>query len=319
MWPVQEGLSRSIERVVATMLLDAAAAEVTRALRRNEIPSRLLKGAALGVWLYDGAERTYVDVDLLVSPRDLERVEEVLRQLDFSPADGATARGDRPRHARVWGRAADGAAIDLHTTLAGVGVDAQEAWDVLAPRVDRTVVEGENVEILDEPARALHVVLHAAQHGARSPQALADLERALGRVPLETWRQSGALARRLDALPAFVAGLSLTTEGEALVAQLGLGRVSNVVAELRVGTPREETLGSALGFEWLAGPRTMRQRAEFVASRLVPPAAGMRRRSALARKGYVGLVAAYVLRLGQLAPHAVAGYAAWRRARRAAK
>src|SRR5918995_1405108 len=221
MWPVQEGPSRSIEGVVATMLLDAAAAEVTRALGRNELPSRLLKGAALGAWLYDGAERTYVDVDLLVSPRDLERVEEVLRQLDFSPA--------------------------------GVGVDAQEAWDVLAPRVDRTVVEGENVEILDEPARALHVVLHAAQHGARSPQALADLERALGRVPLETWRQSEALARRLDALPAFVLGLSLTTEGEALVAQLGLGRVSNVEAELRVGTAREETLGSALGFEWLRG------------------------------------------------------------------
>ena len=301
------------------MLLDAAAAEVTLALRRNEIPSRLLKGVAIAAWLYDGAERTYVDVDLLVSPRDLGRAEEVLRQLDFSPADGAPARGDRPRHARVWDRTADGAVIDLHTTLAGVGVDAQQAWDVLAARVDRTVVEGETVEILDEPTRALHVVLHAAQHGTRSPQALADLERALDRVPLETWRKSEALARRLDALPAFVAGLGLTTEGETIARRLELDRVSSVEAELRVGAVHEETLGSALGFAWLAGPRSMRERAQFVASRVVPTPAGMRRRSALARKGYVGLMAAYVLRVGHLAPHAVAGFAAWRRARRAAR
>ena len=316
---VQEGPSRSLEGVVATMLLDAAAAEVTLALRRNAIPSRLLKGAAIGAWLYDGAERTYVDVDLLVSPRDLERVEAVFRQLGFSPADGAPARGDRPRHARVWDRAADGSVIDLHTTLAGVGVDPQQAWDVLAARVASTAIEGETVEILDEPGRALHVVLHAAQHGARSPQALADLERALGRVPLETWRESEALARRLDALPAFVAGLGLTTEGEAIARRLELDRVSSVETELRVGVTREDTLGSALGFEWLAGARGVRERAAFVASRLAPSPERMRRRSALARRGYAGLVAAYVLRLGRLAPHAVAGFVAWRRARRAAR
>ena len=314
---VQEGASRSLEGVVATMLLDAAAAEVTLALRRNGLPSRLLKGAAIASWLYEGAERTYVDIDLLVSPRDLERVEEALGQLDFSPVDGGPARGDRPRHARVWERAADATVIDLHTTLAGLSVDPQKAWDVLAARVDTIVIEGETVEMLDEPGRALHVVLHAAQHGARSPQALADLERALGRLPLETWREAGTLAGRLDALPAFVAGLMLTTEGEDVAGRLGVRRVSNVEAELRVGTAREETLGSALGFEWLAGPRSMRERAEFVLSRAVPSSAAMRRRSALARKGYAGLMAAYVLRLAQLAPHAVAGYSAWRRARRA--
>jgi hypothetical protein len=301
------------------MLLDAAAAEVTAALRRNQIPSRLLKGAATATWLYDGADRTYVDVDLLVAPRDLERAEKVLTQLGFSPADGAPARADRPRHARVWEREGDAAVVDLHTTLAGVGIAPQEAWDFLAAAVDETVVGGEPVETFDLPARALHVVLHAAQHGARSAQALADLERALDRLTLETWRESEGLARRLDALPAFVAGLGLTADGETVARRLELDRVSSVEAELRVGAAREETLGSALGFAWLAGPRSMRERAQFVASRVVPPPAGMRRRSALARKGYAGLMAAYVLRLGYLAPHAVAGFVAWRRARRAAR
>lgn len=301
------------------MLLDAAATEVTAALRSSQVPSRLLKGAALAAWLYDGADRTYVDVDLLVAPRDLERAEKVLTQLGFSPADGATGRTDRPRHARVWEREGDAAVVDLHTNLAGVGIAPQEAWDVLAAASDEIVVDGEAVETLDVPARALHVVLHAAQHGARSPQALADLERALDRLLLETWRESEALARQLDALPAFVAGLSLATEGEAVARRLELSRVSSVEADLRVGVAREEALGSALGFEWLAGSRGLRERTAFVASKVVPPSAWMRRRSALARRGYGGLVAAYVLRLGRLAPHAVAGFVAWRRARRAAR
>jgi hypothetical protein len=325
MRPVQERPSPppasrpSLEGVVATMLLDAAATEVTAALRRNQIPSRLLKGAAIAAWLYDGADRTYVDVDLLIAPRDLERAEKVLVQLGFSPADGAPGRADRPRHARVWEREGDAAAVDLHTRLAGVGIGPQEAWDVLAAAADETVVGGETVETLDVPARALHVVLHAAQHGTRSPQALADLDRALSQLPLETWRESEALARRLDALPAFVAGLSLATEGDAVARRLGLSRVSSIETELRVGVAREEALGSALGFEWLAGSRGLRERAAFVASKVAPPPAWMRRRSALARRGYVGLMAAYVLRLGRLAPHTVAGFLAWRRARRAAR
>jgi hypothetical protein len=301
------------------MLLDTAATEVTAAFRRSQIPSRLLKGAAIAAWLYDGADRTYVDVDLLVAPMDLARAEKVLEQLGFTPADGAPARADRPRHARVWAREGDAAMVDLHTTLAGVGVAPQEAWDVLATAVDETVVGGEAVETLDAPARALHVVLHAAQHGARSPQALADLERALDRLPLELWRESEALARQLDALPAFVAGLSLSIEGEAVAGRLRLSRVSSVEAELRVGVAGEEILGSALGFEWLAGAQGVRQRAAFVATKVAPPPAWMRRRSALARRGYGGLVAAYVLRLGRLAPHTVAGFVAWRRARRAAR
>jgi hypothetical protein len=240
-------------------------------------------------------------------------------RLGFSPADGAPVRADRPRHARVWERESDAAMVDLHTTLAGVSVAPQEAWDVLATSVDETVVGGQVVETLDVPARALHVVLHAAQHGARSPQALADLERALDRLPIELWRESATLARRLRALPAFVAGLSLSTEGEAVAGRLGLSRVSSVEADLRVGVAREEALGSALGFEWLAGARSMRERAAFIASKVAPPPARMRRRSALARRGYAGLVAAYVLRLGRLAPHAVAGFVAWRRARRASR
>jgi hypothetical protein len=296
------------------MLLDAAAAEVTGALGRRGVPCRLLKGAATAGWLYEDEARSYVDVDLLVPPSHLERAEDALRALGFVPAEGDPPRADRPRHARVWERGA--AVVDLHTTLAGIQIDPQQAWDTLAAAVEEVGVGRARIQTLDVPARALHVALHAAQHGARSPQALADLERALARLPDETWRASEALGRRLDALPAFVAGLSLVPDGEALAARLGVGGLSSVEADLRTRVAREETLGSALGFEWLAGTRSARERAAFVALKLAPPPTMMRRRLGLARRGRLGLGAAYAVRLVRLAPHAAAGFIAWRRARR---
>ena len=49
------------------------------------------------------------------------------------------------------------------------------------------MVGGERVEVLNGPARVLHVVLHAAQHGLQEPKPREDLRRALERVPEETW------------------------------------------------------------------------------------------------------------------------------------
>jgi hypothetical protein len=309
----------SLEAVVTTMLLDAAAVEVTSALRRRGVPSRLLKGAAIASWLYGDGGRSYVDVDLLVPSSDLDAAEEVMRSLGFEPAEGEAPRVDRPRHARVWERAADAAVVDVHTTLAGIGVDAQQAWEVLTAESDEIAVGGVPVTTLDVSGRALHVVLHAAQHGARSPQALADLEAALARLPLETWRRCETLARGLDAVPAFVAGLDRVPAGQGLVAKLELPSARTVEAELRAIVKREETLGSALAFEWLAGARGAKERAAFVGAKVVPARSSLRRRSSLARRGTAGLVAAYVLRLGRLAPHAVSGFIAWRRARKAAR
>jgi Uncharacterised nucleotidyltransferase len=308
----------SLEGIVAGLVLDSVAAEVAAAFRERRVPFRLLKGAATTAWLYEGEERSYVDVDFLVPPRDVGRAELVLRERGFTPAEGATAAADRPRHARVWERVNDAALVDLHAALAGVGIDPQEAWDVLSSSAGVVSIRGEPVETLDLRARALHVALHAGQHGMRSPQALADLERALARVPFESWREAADLARRLNAVPAFLAGLGLASAGEAIARRLDLSSVSSVESDLRVRVEREETLGAALGFEWLAGQRGVRKRVAFLLRKLAPPPASMRRRSALARKGRLGLSVAYVTRVVRLTPHVTAGFLAWRKARRRA-
>jgi Uncharacterised nucleotidyltransferase len=314
--PPSSALSPSVEGAIANLLLDAAAIEVTSAFERAGVSSRLLKGAAIASWLYDpGEERTYLDVDLLVAPDHVSRAEEVLVQLGFALVAGG-ARGDRPRHARVWERARDGTVVDLHTSLVGLGVSAEEAWDALANPSEETSISGKGVPAFAAPARTLHVVLHAAQHGDRSPRALVDLERAILRVPPDVWEQAEALARRLQALPSFIAGLRLVPEGERLAGRLALERASSVEADLRARIRHEDTLGFALGFEWLARVGSTRARLAFLRLKLAPPPAEMRRRYPLASRGVIGLGSAYLLRLVRLAPHAVPAYAEWRKARK---
>src|SRR5207244_13632150 len=84
-----------------------------------------------------------------------------------------------------------------------------------------------------ETARALHVVLHAAQHGPTDERVLDDLELTLERVKPEIWPRVVELARRLDATDAFVAGLELSPDGRALVTRLELPPVGTAAAALR--------------------------------------------------------------------------------------
>jgi hypothetical protein len=74
----------------------------------------------------------------------------------------------------------------------------------------------------------------------------------------------------------------------------------------------------ALGFEWLSRVPGFRAKARLVAGKLVPDVQFMRAWSPLARRGRVGLAAAYAFRILWLAWHAIPGFIAWLRARRSA-
>src|SRR5439155_5327183 len=114
--------------------------------------------------------------------------------------------------------------VEGHRTLAGVAVPSDAAWTVSSQETEQMLVGGVSVEVLAAPARALHVALHAAQHGRRSEKTLTDLRLALEKLPYGVWEQAATLAARLEATPAFVAGLALLPEGDAIVERLDLPR-----------------------------------------------------------------------------------------------
>src|SRR5471032_1508508 len=99
--------SQSIDpRILAAgmnLLADATTARVVHALRAAGLGSILLKGRAHRGWIDDDPRRYSGDVDLLVDPGELPRVEEVLASLGFVRQGSLDAMpGDRPYHSSNW-------------------------------------------------------------------------------------------------------------------------------------------------------------------------------------------------------------------------
>jgi hypothetical protein len=212
-------------------------------------------------------------------------------------------------------RRGNGLSVDLHSTLPGLGVAPDMVWPVLAADTATMIVGGTDVEVLGDPARALLVALHAAHHGVKDAQALEDLARALEQVPEETWEEAAALAERLEATPAFSAGLRLFPPGSEVATRLELPLADSVETVLRASSAPE----LALSLDWLVNAPGVRTRARLVGRKLAPPAGVMKARSQLARRGPVGLAAAYVVNPVQLTWRAAPALRAWIRASRQAR
>jgi hypothetical protein len=304
----------SVVALGANLAVEATAAEVVGALGEAGVRSVLLKGPSLARWLYDSNEpRLSIDVDLMIAPDDRATTEAVLTRLGFESFPSNV--NDESRHAGAWERPVDPVGVDVHLNLAGVGVSNDEAWRLLSRDTTRLSVGGIEVEVFAPPARALHVALHAAQHGARWEWGVQDLSRALNRLPLELWRRAAALADSLDATPALVAGLRLLPEGEELRVRLGLPTETTIEAALRATTPPD----LALGLHRLAATAGVRRKASFLAGKLFPNPAWMRSWLPLARRGRLGLAAAYGWRPLWFLVRTPAAIRALRKARRTAR
>jgi hypothetical protein len=296
----------------AELAVEATAAEVVGAFRSAGIRTVLLKGASLGRWLYDAnSTRASIDVDLLIAPRDRIAAETVLSDIGFS-AFPSNVAGEDNRHARAWQRDLNPVGVDLHLNLSGVGVSNEDAWSVLTRDTDGLLVGGIELEILSRSARAMHVALHAAQHGAQWEWGVKDLAQALDRLPLEVWQGAAVLAERLDATRPFAAGLRLLPSGQELTARLRLVEATTIEVALRSTTPPD----LSLGLHRLASIAGMREKAAFVARKLFPPADWMRTWLPLARRGRITLAAAYVWRPIWVVLRMPAALRALRRARR---
>lgn len=245
----QLALQQFVERVAPrrfpdTSQIDDAAAKVVAALEERDVVPLLLKGRALSVLLYrSGEHRSYSDVDLLVGPEDLAVAQQVLAGLGYAKAPSLEDVGG-VIHATVWMRTDPGTgsllSLDLHARLPGARAEPEVVWEALGTHRIWIDVSGHRAAALDRPGQAMHLALHAAQHGAGYAKHLEELSLALERWPDPIWATAASLAETVGGLQLFAAGLRLVQEGELAAATLGLPATGELDWALRnrQGRPR---------------------------------------------------------------------------------
>jgi hypothetical protein len=302
-------VSQAAQIAANNLRIDHATVRVLGAFDQAGVPSILLKGPSVARWLFESSPRHYRDCDLLVPPGAIDNAERVLGRLGFRPK---LERQRMPawwqEHAVTW--LGDEPLVDLHTTLVGVGVGQERLWEVLSARTETMVVGGFSATVLSPAGRALHVVLHAAQDGFDK----GDVRQAVFRLDEQTWNEAAALARELDATPAFAAGLRLLPEGRALAERLALSETASVELALRGAGPPE-----ALTFDKLSRASGLRERVAIATRKLFPPPTFVRHWAGLENPSRFRLLLAYGQRLVWVARKAPAAFRAWWSARREAR
>jgi hypothetical protein len=290
--------------------IDVKGAQVRNALRDFDVRSILLKGGAFSALLYESpGDRKYNDVDLLIDPSSLDRAFAALTSLGFTrfdkdspssqtdPALGALIGALGAVHGAAWVRDEDGVVVDLHLSLPQVTASSTQVWEQITKHVALMSIGDATTEVLDRPASALMVALHAAHHGPKWGPCLGDLRRALETFERSIWTEAFELARALGAERAFGVGLALDGDGKLIAAQLGLEtEAPQSLVDLWVGEPWTRIIVSALRRE-----PSWRKRTQIASRLLCPSPEAMRNGSQLARRGLIGLVAAYLTRPLQLA------------------
>lgn len=301
--------------VARSLLLDRRALAAVEHLRQAGIPAILLKGAAIATWLYDdGTARPYIDIDVFVSPLQFTHAIAVLAEIGYRVRlPGAHPAELGPKELDLIGP--DEVAIDLHNGLIGVSVPSTECWDVLINHTTALTIAGGTVQVLDIPARAMHLALHAAQNGPIDVKALSDLRRGVQRASKQDWKQAAAIAARIDATEAFAAGLRLVPEGEALAEELQLPRTMSLELALRVAAVTQD----ALFFARFSETHGAKAKAVLIARKFFPTATTLRANSELAQRSRMGLLWVRITHPLELAVRFVPALAAWARVRRASK
>lgn len=223
--PLEDFAHRALD-VAARGRIDAAMVEVMCALGEAGVDALVLKGVVIARWLYGEDEaRGYRDCDLLADPARFATAGRALEAIGFhcDADDAAHAEACAEAQAQVWHRFDDEVLIDLHWRLPGTRVAPERSWAVLWAGRETMDLGVGRLEVLSEPARALHLATSLAWLGPGARRVAGDLERGLTALPQATWRSAARLAEELGARRAFVAGLRLGgRRGEELAARLGL-------------------------------------------------------------------------------------------------
>jgi hypothetical protein len=299
--------------------LERFAAELFGSFAEAGADVLLLKGAALARLLYEpGERRGYVDVDVLVRPDHLKRVATLLSGLGYRNSTELHGieyvQGSVPSD--TWVPPAQGAPydVDVHRWLPGTQASPQASWDALWERRTAIELDGRQIPVLRREGLALHLALHAAQHGPDFVKGLVELRRALQRWPPEVWSEAVTLAERVDALPHFAAGLRLVTEGRELVASLHLPVTEAV--EWEIGHRAERPRG-AFHVDAFGSAESMRERFGLARRALFPSRQWLVVEYHWAARGPLRLALGYALHMARAPGWAIQVWSFRRRARRA--
>jgi hypothetical protein len=268
--------------------------------------------------LYSPLEhRGYSDVDLLVAPSDIDGARQILAALGYMSLTERLGIDEIGRNldAETWvrvGASADaGLMIDLHQQLAGSHASPQAAWDALRRRRTWLDLDGARVPALNPEGLALHVAIHAAQHGTRYPQPMEDLVKAIERWSPEVWRGAARLARELHATAIFAAGLRQVPQGALVALELGLPATDDLQWAI---AHRGERPRGTFHLEALIQAASMGERASVLRRALLPSRKWIVWQYPWARANGVRLAGAYVAHLARTPLWAAC---AWRFRRRA--
>ncbi|HEX7168295.1 MAG TPA: nucleotidyltransferase family protein [Acidimicrobiales bacterium] len=280
-----------LERAARALRIDALAAKVVAALAEAGIDSILLKGSTHD-FLYPGAVRGYVDVDLLVHPGHRHAAGGVLRAMGYRNLLEGAAENERPPYADTWVR--DGApAVDLHFELPLAGAPPDDVWRVLRDECSEPFVVGSGAaRALTRDARLLVVALHAAKSGPHSTAGLPDLVRAAS-VPLGNWGTAAGIAGRVGAIDGFTAGLRMTAQTSEIADRLAL--TGETPLALALSSSGASSPARSVGR--LLTTESIRDRVRLVLRALVPTRTSIRLTSPIANRfGAAGLALAYAAR-----------------------
>jgi Uncharacterised nucleotidyltransferase len=301
--------------------LEAFAAELFGGFADAGVDALLLKGAALARLLYEpGERRGYVDVDVLVRPDHLERAAGLLRDRGYRNATELHGidyvKGSVPSDTWVPPAGAAPYDVDVHRWLPGAQASPEPAWDALWAR--RTAIElaGREIPVLGRDGLALHLALHAAQHGPDFVKGVVELRRALERWPPEVWSEAVSLAEEVEALPRFAAGLRLVPEGRELVASLHLPVTGAV--EWEIGHRAERPRGT-FHVEAFGEAESLRERLGLARRALFPSRQWLVVEHHWAARGPLHLALGYALHIARTPAWALRAWSFRRRARRAGR
>lgn len=277
----------------------------------------LLKGPAIASWLYNDGTRSYVDVDLLADPEQLEQAGEVLQGLGLERLVDERLRGAFTEpHAVGWRHLGEPVGVDLHWRIPGIGADPGRAWERLSNQTAPVeVAKGAEIEALGLPARTLHLSLHAIHDGRGGAQAMRDLQRGVEMVDPDVWRSASRLATELDAAEPFAAGLRLTPGGIALADRLGLPQALSSQWALWGQTPPP----GGLRLLQLAEAKGIAAKMRALRVMVAPPAGYIRGHYPSTRSSWAQLASAYLRRPLAGIRQAPAAIRAVRRARAEAR
>ncbi len=166
----------------------AALATVTARIEQAGFEVAAVKGVvAEARWYQRAGERPCVDVDLLVAPRDLPRVAEVVRLLRADhrllPAMPSLIAGGHLQWVDV--EVDDGLWVDLHLDLFKLGIPVRRPEEVWARTLPFPLPAGGNVRALDAEMSLVHFLLHLNHDRFSYLLGFADVARILDKEELD--------------------------------------------------------------------------------------------------------------------------------------